>query len=70
MHNESEIPYYSSTFVVEQEFGAIRKIILMTYGRSGSSFTSDIIQKDPSVFYTFEPLWSLMKQTLKGANTV
>ncbi|XP_070193835.1 carbohydrate sulfotransferase 1-like isoform X2 [Littorina saxatilis] len=36
------------------------KIILMTYGRSGSSFTSEIIQQDPGVFYTFEPLYNMV----------
>ncbi|KAK7474621.1 hypothetical protein BaRGS_00034150 [Batillaria attramentaria] len=38
------------------------KIILMTYGRSGSSFTSDIIQRHPDVFYTFEPLHNLLRR--------
>ncbi|KAK7474615.1 hypothetical protein BaRGS_00034144, partial [Batillaria attramentaria] len=35
------------------------KIILMSYRRSGSSFTAEIISRHPDVFYTFEPLYNL-----------
>ncbi|XP_025084432.1 carbohydrate sulfotransferase 1-like [Pomacea canaliculata] len=41
-----------------------RKIILFTYGRSGSSFTSAIIQRHPDIFYTFEPLYNLLRRTI------
>ena len=41
------------------------KIVLMTYGRSGSSFTSEVIQQDPQVFYTFEPLYNLVRRFYK-----
>ncbi|XP_076437281.1 carbohydrate sulfotransferase 1-like isoform X2 [Babylonia areolata] len=40
------------------------KILLMTYGRSGSTFTSDVLRQDPKVFYTFEPLFSLIRRQL------
>jgi len=36
-----------------------RQVLLVTYGRSGSSFTSALIQADRTVFYFFEPLYSL-----------
>lgn len=36
------------------------KVLLISQGRSGSSFTSEIIDQDPDVFSVFEPLNSLM----------
>ncbi|GFS10050.1 hypothetical protein ElyMa_003052200 [Elysia marginata] len=42
--------------------------LLVTFGRSGSSFTSDIIAHNKEVFYTFEPL-SFMSRT-KEVNRV
>ncbi|RUS84885.1 hypothetical protein EGW08_007354, partial [Elysia chlorotica] len=41
--------------------------MLVSFGRSGSSFTSDIIAHHPDVFYTFEPLsfmpeWRLIEE--------
>ncbi|XP_076437442.1 carbohydrate sulfotransferase 1-like isoform X2 [Babylonia areolata] len=41
-----------------------RKVLLVTYGRSGSTFTSAVIQQDPRVFYTFEPLYNLIRSHL------
>ncbi|RUS86590.1 hypothetical protein EGW08_005671, partial [Elysia chlorotica] len=38
-----------------------RYVILLTYGRSGSSLTSDIISEHPDVFSYFEPLHNLAK---------
>ncbi|KAK3782788.1 hypothetical protein RRG08_007514, partial [Elysia crispata] len=38
-----------------------RYVILLTYGRSGSSLTSDIISEHPDVFTYFEPLHNLAK---------
>ena len=35
------------------------QVLLVTMGRSGSSFTSAIVQKPDDVFYFFEPLASL-----------
>src|SRR5205807_1430880 len=32
------------------------KILLVTYFRSGSSFLGDLLQQNPSTFYSFEPL--------------
>ncbi|XP_046345891.2 carbohydrate sulfotransferase 3-like isoform X1 [Haliotis rufescens] len=33
-------------------------VVILTYMRSGSSFTGEIIQRSPDVFYVFEPLYS------------
>ncbi|CAL1528087.1 unnamed protein product [Lymnaea stagnalis] len=41
--------------------GAPRQIILLTYGRSGSSLTTDIIQRQEGVFTYYEPLHNLAK---------
>ncbi|XP_059158396.1 carbohydrate sulfotransferase 1-like isoform X2 [Physella acuta] len=38
------------------------QVLLMTYGRSGSSFTSALISHHPDVFFTFEPLYVVMRQ--------
>ncbi|XP_071103319.1 carbohydrate sulfotransferase 1-like [Haliotis cracherodii] len=40
------------------------KVILLAYMRTGSSFTGDIIQQSPDVFYMFEPLFSVEKYHL------
>ena len=42
------------------------KLIILTYMRSGSSFTGDLFNNHPSVFYVFEPLWSTQKYFNKG----
>ncbi|XP_067660650.1 carbohydrate sulfotransferase 6-like isoform X2 [Haliotis asinina] len=34
-------------------------VVLLTYMRSGSTFTGDVIQNHPDVFYVFEPLHSI-----------
>ncbi|XP_048240529.1 carbohydrate sulfotransferase 4-like isoform X2 [Haliotis rufescens] len=39
------------------------KVILLTYMRSGSTFTGDILSKHPDVFYFFEPLHFLVQET-------
>ncbi|XP_041372030.1 carbohydrate sulfotransferase 1-like isoform X3 [Gigantopelta aegis] len=36
-------------------------VIILTYMRSGSSLTGDIIQQSPDVFYVYEPLHSVNK---------
>ncbi|XP_059149649.1 carbohydrate sulfotransferase 1-like [Physella acuta] len=38
------------------------QVLLMTYGRSGSSFTSALISHHPDVFFTFEPLFEFVRQ--------
>uniref|UniRef100_A0A2C9KX91 Uncharacterized protein n=1 Tax=Biomphalaria glabrata TaxID=6526 RepID=A0A2C9KX91_BIOGL len=38
-----------------------RQVILLTYGRSGSSLTTDIIQHEKQVYTYFEPLHNLAK---------
>ncbi|KAK3758864.1 hypothetical protein RRG08_065774, partial [Elysia crispata] len=38
-----------------------RYVILLTYGRSGSTLISDIISEHPDVFTYFEPLFDLAK---------
>ncbi|XP_055860558.1 carbohydrate sulfotransferase 3-like isoform X2 [Biomphalaria glabrata] len=35
------------------------KLIIMTYMRSGSTLTGDIIQQSQDVFYMYEPLWNI-----------
>lgn len=37
-------------------------ILLLTYMRSGSTFTADVIQQSPDVFYLFEPLRAFTNQ--------
>nr|XP_022291966.1 carbohydrate sulfotransferase 1-like [Crassostrea virginica] len=37
-------------------------ILLLTYMRSGSSFTADVIQQSPDVFYLYEPLKAFTNQ--------
>ncbi|GFR58366.1 hypothetical protein ElyMa_000027500 [Elysia marginata] len=39
-----------------------QQTLLVTFGRSGSSFTSDIIAHNEEVFYTFEPLSFFTRQ--------
>ncbi|XP_046580091.1 uncharacterized protein LOC124287636 [Haliotis rubra] len=38
------------------------KVILLTYMRSGSTFTGDILSAHPDVFYFFEPLHFLVQE--------
>ncbi|XP_046576734.1 carbohydrate sulfotransferase 4-like [Haliotis rubra] len=38
-------------------------VVVLTYMRSGSSFTGDIIQMNPEVFYVFEPLLHHARRT-------
>ena len=39
------------------QFGAARaRVLLMSYMRSGSTFTGDIFQSSSAVFYLYEPL--------------
>ena len=42
------------------------KLIILTYMRSGSSFTADLFNHHPSVFYVFEPLWATQKYFSRG----
>jgi hypothetical protein len=37
-----------------------RQIIVLSYARSGSSFTADIVIQDPRTFFTFEPLYKVL----------
>ncbi|XP_025089634.1 carbohydrate sulfotransferase 3-like isoform X1 [Pomacea canaliculata] len=37
-----------------------RQIIVLSYGRSGSSFTADIVIQDPRTFFVFEPLYRVI----------
>ncbi|KAK7484391.1 hypothetical protein BaRGS_00024396 [Batillaria attramentaria] len=37
-----------------------KQIIVLSYGRSGSSFTSDIVIQDPRTFFAFEPLYKVI----------
>ncbi|KAL8575031.1 hypothetical protein ACOMHN_063563 [Nucella lapillus] len=37
-----------------------KQIIVLSYARSGSSFTSDIVIQDPRTFFTFEPLYKVL----------
>ncbi|XP_005110986.1 carbohydrate sulfotransferase 1 isoform X2 [Aplysia californica] len=39
-----------------------QQLLLITYGRSGSSFTSALIRAHPGVFYFFEPLYRIYLQ--------
>ncbi|KAK6180895.1 hypothetical protein SNE40_008861 [Patella caerulea] len=36
-------------------------VLLLTYMRSGSTFTADLLQQSPDVFYVFEPLTTLLR---------
>ena len=36
------------------------KLIILTYLRSGSSFTGGLFDQHPDVFYVFEPLYAVM----------
>ena len=36
--------------------GPVTAVIILTYMRSGSSLTGDILQHSPGAFYVFEPL--------------
>lgn len=38
-----------------------RKVVILTYMRSGSSLTGNILQESPEVFYVYEPLWYIGK---------
>ncbi|XP_071103182.1 carbohydrate sulfotransferase 1-like [Haliotis cracherodii] len=40
-------------------------VVILTYMRSGSTFTGDIVQRNPDVFYVFEPLHSV-ERFLRG----
>ena len=42
------------------------KVIILTYMRSGSSFTGDVFNHHPDVFYVYEPLWSIQKNYAKS----
>ena len=37
-----------------------RQIIVLSYARSGSSFTADIVIQDPRTFFSFEPLFKVL----------
>ncbi|XP_046572022.1 carbohydrate sulfotransferase 1-like [Haliotis rubra] len=41
-----------------------RKVLILSYMRSGSTLTADIVQQQPDVFYVFEPLFSV--ETIRG----
>ncbi|XP_059154777.1 carbohydrate sulfotransferase 3-like [Physella acuta] len=52
---------YDMKQIVSPLFTKRRQIILVTYGRSGSSLTTDIIAQNPDVFTYYEPLHNLAK---------
>ncbi len=52
---------FLGTEIEKMEVGEPRKIIILSYMRSGSTLTADIIQQHSRVFYVFEPLYSLEK---------
>ncbi|KAK6182856.1 hypothetical protein SNE40_010445 [Patella caerulea] len=43
-------------------------VIILTYMRSGSSLTGDLIQQSPDVFYVYEPLYTLSKLMKTGTH--
>ena len=61
-------PYLSKTdpFLTaeEREITKRQAVILLTYMRSGSSLTGDILQQSPGTFYLYEPLHYLSRSYL------
>ena len=45
------------------------QVILLTEYRSGSTFTAELFNKNPSAFYYFEPLWPISPSTDKNLDT-
>jgi hypothetical protein len=46
-------------------------VIILAYLRSGSTFTADVIQQHPDIYYLYEPFYSTIGQqyyTNNGAN--
>ena len=48
------ITYESASFLSAQQ--NFTPVIILTYMRSGSSLTGEIMQQHPDAFYVFEPL--------------
>ncbi|RUS74475.1 hypothetical protein EGW08_017750 [Elysia chlorotica] len=46
---------------VQEKPGPRQKVVILTYMRSGSSLTGNILQRSPEVFYVYEPLWYIGK---------
>ncbi|XP_013421993.1 carbohydrate sulfotransferase 1 [Lingula anatina] len=42
-----------------------RQVIILTYQRSGSSFTGELFNKNDHAFYLFEPIWGFYKSMEK-----
>lgn len=47
--------------MVEKSVNGMPNVLLLTYLRSGSSFTGALFQKSPNTFYLFEPIQHLLK---------
>lgn len=39
------------------DFSAFHQVLIVTYGRSGSTFLGDLLRSYPGAYYTFEPLY-------------
>ncbi|XP_070209220.1 carbohydrate sulfotransferase 1-like [Littorina saxatilis] len=50
----------------EGEMWQPHKVLLFTYGRSGSSLTGDVIDHSPDVYYVFEPLKKLTRHRVNA----
>ena len=56
----------SNEFVKNMENKVRQKLVLLTYMRSGSTFTGDLLENHDRTFYVYEPLWRLEKKYTSG----
>ena len=54
----------------ENSTSPFKAVIVLTYMRSGSSLTGDILQHAPGAFYIYEPLHSLEKSANKPGSSI
>ena len=48
----------------------MKRVLLVTYGRSGSTFTAYILKEAPEAFFFFEPLRPLLMRTTRGVDVI
>ncbi|KAL8622098.1 hypothetical protein ACOMHN_056583 [Nucella lapillus] len=49
---------------------SLKRVLLISYGRSGSTFVSYILKENPDTFFFFEPLRAMLLRSTRGLNGV
>ncbi|XP_063410464.1 carbohydrate sulfotransferase 3-like [Mytilus trossulus] len=69
VNNDTNMPFMSHQQLQNKD-GVKNKIVIASYMRSGSTFTSELIQQGKNVFFVFEPFHGIYHQQYRRKDSV